>query len=177
MRPVLQVSKQNVKFTLSFHIPALLNTKCAEIELKLTNLLPVSTFRWIDKRRFFCCLPDCLFLSLSLLLSPSLFPTQHLSLSCSLLIPSSCWQCILLGTLCQCYAHQRRQWHSAEAWQGAHRKRRRTRERVREDKNEKKSRGRIDGEIGGLKVPVAETEATLLNPQTADDADDAAATF
>lgn len=52
-------------------------------------------------------------------------------------------------------------------------------ERVREweDKNEKKSRGRIDGEIGGLKVPVAETEATLLNPQTADDADDAAATF
>lgn len=48
---------------------------------------------------------------------------------------------------------------------------------MREDKNEKKSRGRIDGEIGGLKVPVAETEATLLNPQTADDADDAAATF
>lgn len=45
---------------------------------------------------------------------------------------------------------------------------------MREDKNEKKSRGRIDGEIGGLKVPVAETEATLLNPQTADDA---AATF
>lgn len=64
-----------------------------------------------------------------LLLSLSLFPTQHLS--CSLLIPSSCWQCILLGTLCQCYAHQRRQWHSAEAWQGAHRKRRRTRESER----------------------------------------------
>lgn len=80
-------------------------------------------------------------LYLPLLLSPSLFPTQHLSLSCSLLIPSSCWQCILLGTLCQCYAHQRRQWHSAEAWQGAHRKRRRTRESESERIRMRRSRG------------------------------------
>lgn len=90
MRPVLQVSKQNVKFSLSYHIPALLNTKCAEIELKLTNLLPVSTFRWIDKRRFFCCLPDCLFLSLSSSTSPSFSHPLSFPLNNSL-CPAPSW--------------------------------------------------------------------------------------